>query len=91
MALSPATRFIVSVGGCSLVSADPVVTVRPVAPGIEPAPASLPAVLQGPACAVLTLKMMTAQPERMSFLVFIVPLLRFHPSTNGVFGRHFED
>jgi hypothetical protein len=33
MALFPATRFIVSVGGCSLVSAEPVVIVLPVAPG----------------------------------------------------------
>jgi hypothetical protein len=86
MALSPAIRFIVSVGGCALAVADPVVVVCPVAPGVGPEPASLSPVLQGPAYALPTLKTMTAQPARMSCLVIILPLLGFHPSTNGVFG-----
>src|ERR1700742_4604116 len=92
MALSAATLFIVSVGGWDFVSADPVVIVDcPVAPGVGPEPASLPPVLQGPACALPRLKIMTAQPARTNCLVFIGRLLGFHPSTAGVFGRRLED
>ena len=86
MALSAATLFIVSVGGCGFVSADPVVIVDcPVAPGVGPEPASLPPVLHGPACALPILKMMAAQPARMTCLVFIVVLHGFRPLTGDVF------
>jgi hypothetical protein len=86
MALSAATLFIVSVGGCDFVSADPVVIVDcPVAPGVGPEPASLPPVLHGQACALPILKMMAAQPARMTCLAFMMVLLGFRPSTGDVF------
>jgi hypothetical protein len=72
----------VLVGGCWRAVAEPVVVVWPVFPGVGPAPASccadLPAVvLQGPACAVPTLKANTAQLARMSCFVFICGSLVF--------------
>jgi hypothetical protein len=74
MALSPAARFIVSVGGCARVSAEPVVMLCPVEPGVGPEPASLPGVLQGPACAIPTLRTIAAQPARTRCLVICFSL-----------------
>jgi hypothetical protein len=76
MALFPAARFIVAVGGCALVSTEPVV-IDAVAPGVGPEPASLPRVLQGPAYALPTLKITVAQAARASCLVIIVLSLVF--------------
>src|ERR1700744_260356 len=79
MALSPAAEFIAAVGGCDLSSAGAVPIVCPVAPGVGPEPASLPPVLQEPACAVPTLKTTAARAAKMTWFL-IMPLLGFHPS-----------
>src|ERR1700733_5674539 len=78
MALSPAAEFIAAAGGCDLSSAGAVPIVCPVEPGVGPEPASLPPVLQGPACAVPTLKTTAAIAAKMT-LFLIMPLLGFYP------------
>jgi hypothetical protein len=71
-----AARFIVLVGGCSFASAAVPVVVWPVPTDAGPEPASFrfaarPAVSQGPAIAVLTLKTTMEQPARINRFVFI--------------------
>jgi hypothetical protein len=66
-----AARFIVLVGGCSFASAAMPVVVWPLPTDAGPEPASFrfaarPAVSQGPAIAVLTLKTTMEQPARIS-------------------------
>jgi hypothetical protein len=72
--MSPAAEFIAAVGGCDLSSAGAVPIVCPVAPGVGPEPASLPPVLQGPACAVPTLKTVAAIAAKIT-LFLVMPLL----------------
>lgn len=75
MALFPAARFIVAVGGCALVSAEPVV-IDAVAPGVGPEPASLPRVLQEPAYALPTLKITLRRLRGRAVLLSLVFILR---------------
>jgi hypothetical protein len=61
-----------------LTSAFPVVIDFPVYPGVGPEPASFPCVLQGPALATPALRTIAAQVAKITRLLIMSPLLRFH-------------
>jgi hypothetical protein len=94
VATSPAARFIVLVGGCSLASAAMPVVVWPVPTDAGPEPASFrfaarPVVSQGPAIAVLALKITMEQAARMICFVFICTSYApdERPSASGRIGN----